>query len=92
MNLLVLHFKKLYTHTLFCGWGGASILNPENMSTKEKSPCQTVNIEKSLCQVNLCKKINSVPREGYKILRSQRVNTVKLVKALTDKFVDMYHY
>ena len=33
--------------------GGISILRPENMSTKENSPCQTVNIEK-----------NAMPGEG----------------------------
>ena len=33
--------------------GEVSILSPENMSTKEKSPCQTVNMEKK-----------SVPGEG----------------------------
>ena len=48
LNLPVLHFKEsVYTLNLYCGWGGggASILNPESMSTKVKIPCQTVNIE-----------------------------------------------
>ena len=34
--------------------GGASILSPENMSRKEKSLCQTVNMENK----------NSMSREG----------------------------
>ena len=37
LNLLVLHFKKVYIHLSCTVDGGrASILNPENMSTKEK--------------------------------------------------------
>ena len=46
--------------------GGASILNPEDMSTKEKSPCQTVNIKKSPCQVKVCTKLTPCPAEGIK--------------------------
>ena len=47
--------------------GGALILNPENMSTKEKSPCQTANIEKeSPCLVNVCKKLTSCTAKGSK--------------------------
>ena len=46
--------KSVYTLTLYCNWGGASILNPGNMNTKVKSPYQTVNIEQK----------KSVPGDG----------------------------
>ena len=46
--------------------GGASILNPGNKSTKEISPCQTVNIEKKNVPDNGLWKNNSMPSEGYK--------------------------
>ena len=46
-GFLVLHFKNcVYTLTLCCKQGGASILSPENVSTKEKSLRQTVNMQK----------------------------------------------
>ena len=65
---------KVYKNVFCSGWGKALILNPENMSIKEKSPCQTVNIEKeSLCQVKVCKKWTLCPAKGSKKLHSQRV-------------------
>ena len=56
--------------------GVASILNPENISTKENSLCQTVSIEKeNLCQVKVCKKLTLCPAKGSKKeLCSQRVD------------------
>ena len=54
MNLMVLRFKKVYTqYPCTVHRDEASILSPGNMSTKEKSPYHTVNIEKK-----------SVPGEG----------------------------
>ena len=46
LNLLILRFKKVYIH-LPCTMdgGGATILNPEYMITKEKS-VPTVNIKR----------------------------------------------
>ena len=41
------------------------ILTPENMSTKEKSPCNMANIEnESPCQVRVCKKLSLCQFEG----------------------------
>ena len=50
------------------------------MSTKEKSPCQTVNIENErLYQVRACKKVSLCQFEdSKKELRSQRLNEVAL--------------
>ena len=37
------------------------------MSTEEKSPCKTVNIDKeSSCQVKFCKKLTPCPAKGSK--------------------------
>ena len=46
--------------------GGASILSPGNMSTNEKSPCQTVHIEKKRHARWRFVQIISMPPEGYK--------------------------
>ena len=46
--------------------GGALILSPGNMSTKEKSPCQTENMKKTPCQVKVCKKLSPCPLMGIK--------------------------
>ena len=46
-------------------WGGASIFSLGKISTKEKSLCQTENIEKTLWQVKACNIIYVLPK-GYK--------------------------
>ena len=49
LNILIFRFKNcVYILAMCYGWGGASILSTRNMSTKEKSPCQTLNMEKNL--------------------------------------------
>ena len=57
--------------------GRASILSLGNMSTKEKCPCQTVNIEKkTLCQVKVCKKLYPCSLKGIKKILLQWNNFV----------------
>ena len=47
--------------------GGASILSSGNTSTKEESPCQTVNMEKnSVSGEGMQKKLFICPTEGSK--------------------------
>ena len=60
--------KCIYTYpVLWIGHGTASIHNQENMSIKEKCPCQTVNIEKdSQCQMKVCKKLTPCLMKGSK--------------------------
>ena len=67
LNFLVLRFKKVYIHVpCTMDGGGASFYNPGVMSTKEKSPCQTVNNEKKSVPDECLYKINSVPQKGIK--------------------------
>ena len=55
--------------------GRTSILNLENMSTKEKSSCQAVNIDKeSSCQVKVCKKLTPCPAKGSKETAAKEFN------------------
>ena len=46
------------------------------MSTKEKSPRQTVNIENSPCQVKVYNKLSPCPLKCIKKLCSQRVKEI----------------
>ena len=56
--------------------GGTSILHPGNMNTKEKSPCQTVNIEKiTPFQVKVRTKLFPCLLMSIKKLCSQRIKT-----------------
>ena len=67
MSFVVLHFKNfIYTLTCTVNRGGASILSLGNMSTKEKSLCQTVTMKKTSCQVKVCKKLSPCQLEGSK--------------------------
>ena len=52
----------------------ASILDPENMNTKQKSRCQTVNIENSPCQVKVCKKLTPCPAKDIKNSAAKGLN------------------
>ena len=47
LSYLVICFKIVYRHlTCTVDMGGASILSPGNVSTKENSTCQTVDMTK----------------------------------------------
>ena len=79
LNFVVFRFKNcVYTLTLYCGWGEASIPSLEKMSTKEKSPFQTVNIEKNCARWRFVKNYLCV-REGYKKIRSKMVNIIAFI-------------
>ena len=69
--------------------GRASILSPGNMSTKEKSPCQTVNTEnESPCLVRVCKKLPLCQFEGSKKKTLQpRVKTFYTVKHTSSIYI-----
>ena len=64
----------MYIH-LSCTVDGGQSFNsqPGKQEYQRKKSVQTVNIKKTSSQVNVCK-IISVPLEGYKKLRSQRIN------------------
>ena len=71
--------------------GGASILRWETLSTKEKSPCQTVNIKnESLCQVRDCRKLSPCQFESSKTKYAAKgLNSFHIMLALTSCFQDI---
>ena len=62
---MVLCFKNcVYTLTLYCGSGLSFNAQPGKHEYQEKSSCQTVNIEKTLYQVKVCKILSLCQLEG----------------------------